>query len=342
MIQLLPLKRQALNKKIPFKSLLMILVISVALSPTSQAGAVKEPVEVPILGYHHLVVSGPLSTKSTMTTYKFERDMRDLKRNGYNAITFRDLYNFTTNAAPLPPKPIMITFDDGYSSNYELAYPILKKHKMKATIFVIGWCVGEEAKPVPYKPHISHFNWKQAKEMADSGLIEIESHTFDLHEIGGLSSGTNKPCGYGAGRLRFESDFSYIKRITADFSLSEELIRKKMNQTPMAIAYPFGKYDIMTELVSREFFKGTLTVKPGIRAYSTPKDLYAMPRILINEKVNVISAIDNWELQPWEPFLTDLEADMMSLPEFIASKMKDLKPDPPPKRSYFKKKSKLK
>ena len=69
---------------------------------------------------------------------------------------------------PLPDKPILITFDDGYASNYMYAYPILKKLGMQATIFVI---TDRRGKTLSVNPH---FSWNQAREMQDSGVIDIQ------------------------------------------------------------------------------------------------------------------------------------------------------------------------
>ncbi|HOA80155.1 MAG TPA: polysaccharide deacetylase family protein, partial [Defluviitaleaceae bacterium] len=72
--------------------------------------------------------------------------------------------------ASLPSKPIILTFDDGYENNYTNAFPILKKHNMKATIFIVTSAVGELGVQYP------HMTWEQMKEMEYSGLITIQNH----------------------------------------------------------------------------------------------------------------------------------------------------------------------
>ena len=80
-------------------------------------------------------------------------------------------------------KPVVITFDDGYLSNYQYAYPILKETGMVATIFVIGATVGntEHYKNTNY-PITPHFTFQQGAEMVASGIISIQSHTYDMHQ----------------------------------------------------------------------------------------------------------------------------------------------------------------
>jgi hypothetical protein len=97
--------------------------------------------DIKILVYHN--ISESEGTGETISKEAFENDMKDLIDNGYTAVLFDDLISYVEKGIDLPEKPVLITFDDGYLSNYELAFPILKKYNMKATIFVIGVSVGK-------------------------------------------------------------------------------------------------------------------------------------------------------------------------------------------------------
>jgi peptidoglycan/xylan/chitin deacetylase (PgdA/CDA1 family) len=67
----------------------------------------------------------------------FENQLAELKAYGYNTLFFGQLYDHYMNGAELPENPIIITFDDGYESNYTLGYPVLKKYGMNACVFMI-------------------------------------------------------------------------------------------------------------------------------------------------------------------------------------------------------------
>ena len=95
-------------------------------------------VSVPILSFHHLSEA----QDAYLTPEAFEEYLRVLSDNGYTAVLYQDLMDFADQKKPLPEKPIMITFDDGYTSNYEYAYPLLEKWNMKAEIAVVGFTVG--------------------------------------------------------------------------------------------------------------------------------------------------------------------------------------------------------
>ena len=140
--------------------------------------------QVPVLMYHHISEEGNDSTE--LSPEAFEAQIAALAEAGYTAVFPEDLAAYVREGKELPEKPIVITFDDGYLSNYEYAYPILKKYGMVATIFVIGSTVGdtEHYKDTDY-PITPHFSCEQAKEMVDSGVISIQSHTYDMHQWGG-------------------------------------------------------------------------------------------------------------------------------------------------------------
>ena len=98
--------------------------------------------DLPIITYHHIKEGASQSTE--VTPEAFERQMTALKNAGYNTVTLEQVEAYVRKGEPLPEKPVMITFDDGYRSNYTLAYPILQKYSMKATIFAIGVSFGTD------------------------------------------------------------------------------------------------------------------------------------------------------------------------------------------------------
>ena len=90
---------------------------------------------VPVLNYHQ--VEDKDGNPLTLWTDQFEAQMAYLAAEGYTTITIDEMMDAYEHGTPLPEKPVIITFDDGYADNYENAYPILKKYGFKATIFLI-------------------------------------------------------------------------------------------------------------------------------------------------------------------------------------------------------------
>lgn len=128
---------------------------------------------IPILMYHTISdVVAPENQNSWVQTDRFEAQIKALVDNGYTTITFDDLWQYMNGTAGLPEKPIIITMDDGYISNYSLAYPIFKKYNASATLFVSPYYMSEENTD-------RHFGFAAAKEMEQSGLITIQPHGYD-------------------------------------------------------------------------------------------------------------------------------------------------------------------
>ncbi len=187
--------------------------------------------QVPILLYHHLAETGEGS--DIISQERFLSHMKALKENGYNTLFFDELQAYVQAGVPLPEKPVVITFDDGYESNYTLAYPILKEYDMKATIFAIGVSVGKDTYKDTNQPMNPHFSLEQAAEMEASGLIDIQSHGYNMHEVTGRDE---EPVRRGLLQKEGEAETDYLAYLQKDF----EQVTQAIGKVPGVFAYPYG------------------------------------------------------------------------------------------------------
>lgn len=205
-----------------------------------------EEKDIPIFLYHSVKPKFEENDGQDMvvTSAKFEEDLKFLKDNGYTSIDLKTLIDYKNNSrTKLPKKPFVITFDDGYLNNYEYAYPLLKQYNTKAVIYTIVWSVGRDKFILNDGPITPHFTWEQGKEMIESGLIELGSHTFDMHNTSGLSYGYEQDCGFGLEPMDGESTEDHYRRIYKDIEKSKVIMEENLGESINTIAYPYGKYN---------------------------------------------------------------------------------------------------
>lgn len=228
------------------KSILIIMVIIFNLLSGCSNNKIQEAGHIPIFLYH--VVKPEIeegdNLEMVVTTEDFEADLKYLKDNGYNSIDLKTLKDFHEDpSVKLPKKPFVITFDDGYLNNYEYAYPLLKEYDTQAVIYTIVWSVGRDKFILNDNNIIPHFTWEQGKEMVESGIIELGSHTYDLHNPEGLSYGHEIPCGYGIDKMEGENQEDYYNRIYEDIKRSKDLMEENLGIKINSFAYPYGIYN---------------------------------------------------------------------------------------------------
>jgi len=183
--------------------------------------------KVPILVYHNIMDHYDSQQSLVhISPAEFEEHMSAINDAGFKTITFQDYYHYVVNNRQLPEKPIIITFDDGYYSNYEYAYPILKKLDMKATIFVITGRMGMGKTDNVVYPH---FGWEEAKEMQNSGIIDIQSHS-NMHPV------------------MTELDDEMLQ---LELRRSRYLIQKELNKPCDVFAYPYGMFNSHTQSMAQ-------------------------------------------------------------------------------------------
>ena len=204
----------------------------------------EEISKVSVIMYHNFVTdedvkSGVVFDEYSIKPEDFEEDLIWLKNNGYVTITSEDLLRHLEGEKSLPEKAVIISIDDGSWGVYTNAYPLLKKHNMKADFNVIGanidstWenldsggtRIGEEA---PY------CTWEELVEMSESGEINICSHTYGLHVY-------NKEKRIGMSIMENETAEEYAETVKKDYKLSVSCIEGWTGKKPETVAYPYSK-----------------------------------------------------------------------------------------------------
>lgn len=191
--------------------------------PASSASPEVRATRVPVLLYHH--VSPDANNFIAMTPAQFEKQMSWLADNGYHPISQQQMVDFLYEARPLPPRPVMITFDDGRLNQLQYAVPILRRHGFTATFFVTKkWVVGGGA----------FMNAGQIRKLADEGF-DIGSHSLTHMPLQNRGS---------------ESRESHEKRVHDQVYGSKAYVEEITGKPCLAMAYPAGYYGNKTWLPS--------------------------------------------------------------------------------------------
>jgi len=189
-----------------------------------QARAQASGRRLPVVMYHRIVEKPPVESRhgTWVTSQRLAAQLDSLVRRRVTTLTFRDYAAYLAGDQPLPSKPVILTFDDGYADNYTLALPLLRERGMKAVVFVIGDArittnVWDAAEGEPVLPLLDR---RQIREMAEQG-IEFGSHTRSHPRLAGLDPG----------RLRVE------------VAGSKRAIEERVGAPVISLCYPYGSVD---------------------------------------------------------------------------------------------------
>ena len=174
-----------------------------------------EEIIIPILAYHNFTKDE--GSSYDMNIVEFEKQMDYLAAHNYSVISLSKLIK-GLKGGQLPPKPIVITIDDGFKSTYTLAYPVLKKYNFPATLFLYTNFIEKNS---------GSLTWKEIREMTKNN-IEIGSHTLSHYNL--LKYKKN------------ENYETYSARIRKEIFLSKEILENKIQGKVKFFAYPYGAY----------------------------------------------------------------------------------------------------
>ena len=130
--------------------------------------------QLPVLMYH-MVTDKEAVDYLTIRAADLDRQLQYIQQQGYTTISMQQLVDYQLRQAPLPEKPVLLTFDDGYRDNFTLLYPLLVKYRMKATIFLVASLIPRTGMPDPEKKYMPE---DQLRQM-DPGIIGFGLHSYD-------------------------------------------------------------------------------------------------------------------------------------------------------------------
>jgi len=217
--------------------------VIIPLKPDKKGGLSLQGYQtVPVLSYHNL--SPTESNKMTVSQRMFEQQMRLLKEKGYRVISLDQFFDFIDFKVSLPPKSVVITFDDGWRSMYEIAFPILKKYGYPATLFIYTDMITDNPK---------NLSWGWLQEMADHG-VDVQCHTKSHRN---LTLPEKK-----------ESFKDYFENLGKELSACKGMIGAKLNREVKYLAYPFGDTNpLVIEMAKKLEYRGAFTSKRGSNAF---------------------------------------------------------------------------
>lgn len=261
--------------------LIVILLISITIFSNDVQNAISTStspsIKLPIIMYHYILKNPKFWGKYVISPQDFENDIVYLKKEGYTTIVMQDLIDFVYNKKELPEKPIMLTLDDGYSTNYTYILPILEKYNCKAVVSIVGEYVDKCTDDSSC--NTTYLNWDQVKELVDSPYIEIQNHSYSMHEDEKRK---------GSCKMNGESYKEYEKALHDDVGKMQVLMEEKTGYTPIAFTYPYGFISKESNAILTDMgFLATLSCYTGVNLLSGNKEeLYELKRFNRPKGVN--------------------------------------------------------
>lgn len=211
---------------------------------------------IPILMYHYIGdnpnPSDTTRNSLTVSLKNFEEQMQYLTQNGFTALSLEALADIAAKKVATPTKPVVLTFDDGYIDFYVNASPILKKHDLRAVVFISTGLMNQGY----------YMSWDQIREISNSGLVSFGAHTVTHRYLIGLN--------------RYE--------VFVELRNSKEVLESKIGQKVNFVSYPFGaSNNLICQIAQEVGFVGGVGTWSGVATNLTMN----MPRLRMGSYVTL-------------------------------------------------------
>ena len=267
------------------RTLLIPLLMMTLYAPASQAGQ-----SFVALCYHDVQDRVPAQTSViTLSSDELLAQFSWLEAHGYHPVGLDDLIAARDGRRALPDKAVLLTFDDGYKSMYTRVFPLLKLFHFPALLALVsGWMEAKPGEDLGYDDarftRDQLLTWAQVREMEKSGLVEVASHSHELHRgVTANPQGNQQPAAvtrvYDPATRRYEDDKHYRRRIAKDLLHSVRILKRHLGHAPRALVWPYGAYSRSTVKIAKSLdLPITLDLADG---RGNVRHLQTIPRYLI-------------------------------------------------------------
>ncbi|MBQ9658175.1 MAG: polysaccharide deacetylase family protein [Clostridia bacterium] len=258
--------------KIKKRKIILPIIISIIAIIIIIGVYITEEHRIAVLCYHNIATTEEKQNfldeqDWTITVENFEEQLKYLQKNNYKTLTMQEFYKWKQGEINLPYKSVLITFDDGFLSNYQYAFPLLKKYNMNATVFIVGSFI-DNSTDNEWQGNIKTYMSNEILEKVKKEYpnIEIYSHSYNLHYQGA------------------------INRNTEELKNDIETFNSKFENIDI-YCYPFGQYNYnMKQALKEENYKMAFKYGPDRKDYkkaSRKDDDFEIPRLNVSHGMSV-------------------------------------------------------
>ncbi len=251
-------------------AVLIVALASIVLIRTAAAAA---KVVLPVLCWHDIRDASSLprageNDLTTVSTRDLVSQFEMIRVLGYTPISLSQWQAALEGRGTLPPKPVLLSFDDGFKSLYTRVFPLLKMYRYPALASIVTeWMEPDGAQAN------SLVSWEELREMSSSGLLEVASHTHAMHS-GVIANPQGNELPAGSSRIfsngAYESDAEYQSRLLADLQASKRLIQEHLGFPIQTLVWPYGEYSQSASGIARRAgFTRALGLSPGVNTTGT-------------------------------------------------------------------------
>lgn len=229
-------------------------------STSPRAAAEADPLHgLLVLSYHEITPpKAALVPDYAIRPDQFEAQLLWLKAHGHHFVSVDQVLAARAGRQPLPPRPVLLSFDDGYRSMWTHAFPVLQRLHAPAVLSLVGRWLEPSSGLVPFGdgqiPRQKLLSWSELRAMTASGLVEVANHTWDLHHtLAANPQGNSQPAvttRQWQPRGGYESETAYRHRLAADLERNNTFLARRLGRRPRVVAWPYGNYNATASAVA--------------------------------------------------------------------------------------------